>query len=257
MLRLPRRLRSGEAAQLVDHLGELRARIVVSLVAVGAGFGVAYAVHAQILGVLNTALPAVNRPPVTFGVTEPFMTSLKVSLFAGLGLALPIVLWQFWAFIAPALEPGVNRAIGWLVISSALLFAAGAGFGLRVALPAAVHFLTGYDSTLYNIQIRAKDYYSFAIMVLVAVGIVFELPVFVLALVRLRVLSSAKLRRNRRIGYAAVAGLAVALPGVDPITTLMEMGPLMVLFESSIWLAVFFEKRWNAARISGVAPIGG
>jgi sec-independent protein translocase protein TatC len=257
MLRLPRRLQGGEAAEIVDHLGELRARIVVSLVAVGAGFGVAYAVHARILGVLNAALPAVNRPPVTFGVTEPFMTSLKVSLFAGLGLALPIVLWQFWSFIAPALDPGVNRAIGWLVVSAALLFAGGAAFGLKVALPAAVHFLTGYDSTLYHIEIRAKDYYSFAIMVLVAVGIVFELPVFVLALVRLRVLSSAKLRRNRRIGYAAVAAVAVALPGVDPITTLMEMGPLMVLFESSIWLSVFFEKRWDAARISEAAPIGG
>jgi sec-independent protein translocase protein TatC len=257
MPRLPRRLQSGEAAELVDHLGELRARIVVSLVAVGAGFGVSYAVHGRILGWLNTALPAVNRPPVTFGVTEPFMTSLKVSLFAGLGLALPIVLWQFWAFIAPALEPGVNRAIGWLVLSAGLLFAAGATFGLEVALPAAVHFLTGYDSTIYNIQIRAKDYYSFAIMVLVAVGIVFELPVFVLALVRLRVLSSSKLRRNRRIGYAIVAAVAVALPGVDPITTLMEMGPLMVLFESSIWLSVFFEKRWNGERFSETAPTGG
>jgi sec-independent protein translocase protein TatC len=257
MLRLPRRLQGGEAAELVDHLGELRARIVVSLVAVGAGFGVAYAVHARILTALDASLPAVNRPPITLGITEPFMTSMKVSLFAGLGLALPIVLWQFWSFVAPALDPGVNRAIGWLVVSAALLFAAGAAFGLRVALPAAVHFLTDYDSTLYTIQIRAKDYYSFAIMVLVAVGIVFELPVFVLALVRLRVLSAAKLRRNRRIGYAAVAVVAVALPGVDPITTLMEMGPLMVLFESSIWLSVFFEKRWNAARISGVAPLGG
>jgi sec-independent protein translocase protein TatC len=257
MLRLPRRLQGGEAAEIVDHLGELRARIVVSLVAVGAGFGVAYAVHARILDALNASLPAANRPPITLGITEPFMTSMKVSLFTGLGLALPIVLWQFWSFIAPALDPGVNRAIGWLVVSAAVLFAAGAGFGLKVALPAAVHFLTNYDATLYHIQIRARDYYSFAIMVLVAVGIVFELPVFILALVRLRVLSAAKLRRNRRIGYAAVAALAVALPGVDPITTLMEMGPLMVLFESSIWLAVFFEKRWNAARIAGVAPTGG
>jgi sec-independent protein translocase protein TatC len=257
MLRLPRRLQGGEAAELVDHLGELRARIVVSLVAVGAGFGVAYAVHGRILEALNASLPAANRPPITLGITEPFMTSMKVSLFAGLGLALPIVLWQFWSFIAPALDPGVNRSIGWLVFSAAVLFAAGAGFGLKVALPAAVHFLTNYDATLYHIQIRARDYYSFAIMVLVAVGIVFELPVFVLALVRLRVLSAAKLRRNRRIGYAAVAALAVALPGVDPVTTLMEMGPLMVLFESSIWLAVCFEKRWNAARISKAAPIGG
>jgi sec-independent protein translocase protein TatC len=93
-------------------------------------------------------------------------------------------------------------------------------------------------------------------MVLVAVGLVFELPVFVLALVRLRVLSAAKLRRNRRIGYAIVAVVAVALPGVDPVTTLLEMGPLMVLFETSIWLAVFFERRWQAALVSGAIAEG-
>jgi sec-independent protein translocase protein TatC len=257
VIRLPRRLQHGEAAALVDHLGELRARIAVSLVAVGAGFGVAYAFHARILQALDAALPPEHRRPITLGVAEPFLTSMKVSLFAGLGLALPIVLWQLWSFLAPALDKSVNRAIGWLVAAAAGLFAAGATFGLRVALPAAVHFLTSYDDDIYSIQIRAADYYSFAIMVLVAVGLVFELPVFVLALVRLRVLPAAKLRRNRRIGYAIVAAVAVALPGVDPVTTLMEMGPLLVLFEASIWLAVLFERRWDAARFARTAPIGG
>lgn len=252
-MRLPRRLQHGETAGVVDHLGELRARIVVSLVAVGAGFGLAYAVHGRILSVLNESLPVANRPPITLSITEPFMTSMKVSLFAGLGLALPIVLWQFWAFVAPALDRGVTRSIAWLVVSSALLFAVGVGFGLRVALPASVHFLTNYDSTLYSVQVRARDYYSFCVMVLVAVGLVFELPVFVLALVRLRVMSAAKLRRNRRIGYAIVAAVAVALPGVDPVTTLLEMGPLLVLFEASIWLAVVLEKRWTIARVAAAA----
>ncbi len=109
---------------------------------------------------------------------------------------------------------------------------AGLAFGYFIALPAAVHFLTDYDSSHYNILIRARDYYSFVITVLFAVAIVFELPIFVLGLARLGILPSSKLRRNRRIGYVLVAALAVALPGVDPVTTLLEMAPLMVLFES-------------------------
>ncbi len=243
MRRLPPRLGHGQHADVVEHLDELRSRLVISLVAVAAGFGVAYAFHARVIEFLNGALPASHRHPVTFGVAEPFLTSMKVSLVAGLGLALPIVLWQVWSYLAPAFQQHIQRTVASLVGAATLLFVVGVAFGDRIALPAAVHFLTSYDDHLYNIQVRAQDYYSFAIMVLAAVGIVFELPIFVLALVRLGVTSSAKLRKNRRIGYVAVAALAVALPGVDPVTTGMEMVPLLVLFESSIWLSVALERR--------------
>jgi len=248
MRRLPRRLASNQHADLVEHLDELRARVIVCLVAVTAGFAVAYAFHGRLIDVLNRALPAAHRQPVTLGVAEPFMTSMKLSLVAGFGLALPIVLWQVWSYLAPALQRHLQRTILGLVVAATLLFVVGVAFGDRVALPAAVHFLTSYDDQHYKILVRAQDYYSFAIMVLAAVGLVFELPVFVLALVRLRVLTAAKLRRNRRIGYAIVAAVAVALPGVDPVTTAMEMVPLFLLFESSIWLAVAFERRWAIAR---------
>jgi sec-independent protein translocase protein TatC len=118
-------------------------------------------------------------------------------------------------------------------------------FAYYLALPAAIHFLTNYDKSLYNIQIRARDYISFSMLVLVAVGVVFELPIFVLALVRLGILTTQKLRRNRRLGYVIVAAIAVALPGVDPVTTTLEAIPLLVLYEGSIWLAVIFERRWR------------
>src|SRR6266542_1671821 len=209
---LPRRLRHGEEATLVEHLGELRARLVISLVAIAVSFAVVYAFHGHLLDWLNRPLPEHLRKPVTFGVAEPFITSFMVSFWASLLIALPVVMWQLWSFVAPA---------------------------------AAVHFLTNYDSSHFDIQIRARDYYSFVITVLFAVGVVFELPIFVLALARLGIVPAAKLRRNRRIGYVIVAAVAVALPGVDPVTTLFEMGPLMVLFEASIWLAVFFERRWR------------
>lgn len=244
-MRLPRRLGHDETAGLVEHLGELRGRLIIVLVALAAGLAVGYGFHHQLIEWLNQALPAHRRKPVTFGVAEPFMTSLKVSLYAGFALALPVILWQLWSFLAPAVRKGVEGSIFGFVAFASLLFAVGVGFGHQVALPAAVHFLTNYDSSIYDIQIRASSYYSFALLSLLAVGVVFELPVFILGLVRFRVLSAAKLRRNRRIGFVTMAALAVALPGVDPVTTAFEMVPLMILFEGSIWLAVVFERRWR------------
>jgi sec-independent protein translocase protein TatC len=253
-VRLPRRLANGERAELVEHLGELRTRLVVCLVALAAGFAVAYGFHHQLLDWLNNPLPAGRHKPVTFGVAEPFTTSLKVSLVGGFALALPVVLWQLWAFLAPAFRKTTQRALVASVAFATVLFAAGVAFGYAIALPAALRFLTNYDAKVYDIQIRASSYYSFAVLVLVSVGIVFELPIFVLTLVRLGITSSRKLRRNRRIGYVAMATLAVALPGVDPVTTAFEMVPLVVLYEASIWLAVFFEKRWRSAVQLGTAP---
>jgi sec-independent protein translocase protein TatC len=246
-MRLPKRLSQGQSADLVEHLGELRARLVISMIALAAGFAVAYVFHHQLIDWLNGPLPEGRARPVTFGVVEPFMTSVKVSLYAGFALALPVILWQFWSFLAPAFTPRVERTLMGFVAFATGLFAVGVAFAYTVALPAAVHFLTNYDSNLYDIQLRASSYYSFALMSLLAVGLVFEMPIFVLALVRIGALTSSKLRANRRIGYVTMAALAVALPGVDPITTAFEMLPLMALFELSIWLSVAFERRWHPA----------
>ena len=253
-MRLPRRLGHGERAELVDHVGELRTRLIIALAAIGAGFAVAYVFHADLIHWLNEPLPPERRRPITIGVAEPFMTSLKISLIAGFALATPVVLWQVWSFLAPAFQRRTERTLLGFVFLASSLFAAGVAFGYKVALPAAVTFLTTYDSTLYDIEVRASSYYSFAVLVLLSVGLVFELPIFILALVRLGIVSTAKLRRNRRIGYVAMAVVAVALPGVDPITTAFEMVPLMVLFEASIWLAVLFERRWSTAAREAEVP---
>jgi sec-independent protein translocase protein TatC len=246
-MRLPRRLRHDEGVELVDHLDELRARLFVAGGAVVVGFAFAYVFHRRLLDWLNQSLPAQHQRPVTFGVAEPFLTSVKISLVAGIALALPVILWQAWSFFAPAFDARARRAVVYLTAFACVLFVAGVAFGKGVALPAALKFLTTYDDAQYTIMIRAQDFYSFAITVLAAVGLVFELPVFILGLVRLNVLSSSKLRKNRRIGIVAMTALAVALPGVDPVTTLLEMAPLLALFEASIWLAVVFERRWLTA----------
>jgi sec-independent protein translocase protein TatC len=249
MRRLPRRLRHGEEATLVEHLGELRTRIFVALGALLVGTIVAYVFRGHLLHWLNQPLPPGKRKPVTFGVSEPFVTSMWVSLYAGFLLATPIVFWQVWSFLAPALVEHTQRVIAGFVALSFGLLAGGIAFGYFVVLPAAVHFLTNFDSSRYNIQIRARDYYSFVMLALLAVGIVFEVPIFVLALVRLRVVTAARLRKNWRIGVVSMAALAVALPGVDPVTTAFEMIPLISLYLLSVLLASVFEKRWAAHEV--------
>lgn len=243
MKRLPRRLRHGEEATLVEHLDELRSRIFVSLGALVIGFAVAFAFRGRLLHWLNAPLPPSKQRPITLSVAEPFLTSVKISLLAGLALALPVVLWQLWSFLAPAVEEHAERLVLVFVLLATALLVAGVAFGYWVVLPKAIHFLTNFDDQYYNPQLRARDYYSFVMTVLLAIGLVFELPIFMLALVRLDVISTATLRRNRRLGYFIVAVVAVLLPGIDPVTTTFEMVPLIALYEASIWLAVLVERR--------------
>ncbi|MFL5919287.1 MAG: twin-arginine translocase subunit TatC [Gaiellaceae bacterium] len=243
MKRLPRRLRHGEEATLVEHLEELRVRIFVALGAVILGFAIAFVFRGDLLDWLNAPLPEGRGKPITLSVAEPFLTSMKVSLLAGLALALPVVLWQLWSFLAPAVEPHAERMVLLFVLLATVLLVAGVAFAYWVVLPKAVHFLTNFDDQYYNSQLRARDYYGFVMTVLIAVGLVFQLPIFILALVRLDVLSTDTLRKNRRLGYFIVAVVAVLLPGIDPVTTTFEMVPLIALYELSIWLAVLVERR--------------
>ncbi|HEU0305326.1 MAG TPA: twin-arginine translocase subunit TatC [Gaiellaceae bacterium] len=243
---IPRRLAPGEEAPLTDHLGELRARLLWCLVAVAAAFVVTFTFHDTIIGWLNAPLDP-GQKPTTFAVAEPFMTSFMISFWAAVAIALPIILWQFWSFFAPAFYEHTQRVVLDFVAFATVLFLGGLFFAYFVALPASINFLTNFDSDIYDIQLRARDYYTFVMWVMIALSIVFELPIFVLALARLGIVPSSKLRRNRRIGYVAVTALAVAMPGVDPVTLFFTMIPLLILFELSIWMAVFFDRRWQRA----------
>jgi sec-independent protein translocase protein TatC len=242
--KLPRRLAHGEEATLVEHLGELRTRLLIALGSVGVAFIVAFAFQERILRWLSEPLPD-DKQLVTLGVTEPFFTAVKVSLYAGIAIALPIVLYQLWSFLAPAFEQHTQRVVSVFVLIGTALFVVGAAFGYFVLLPRGLGFLTSYNTEFYDIQIRASYYYSFVTMIVLGMGLVFELPMFILALVRLRILSAEKLRRNRRIGIFLVVLAAVLLPTVDPISLAFETVPLLILFELSIWLAVVMERRWE------------
>ena len=243
-----RRLARAEEATLVEHLEELRQRIMLALAGVAVATAVAFVFHDRILEWLARPLPPAHRHLAAFGVTEPFSVSLAVSLYAGVLFAVPVLLWQVWSFLAPALSAAAERRILALAAFGLVLAAAGLAFGYGILLPRAVHWLTGYDTTHFRILIRASSYYSFVTSVLLGVVCVFELPLVVLTLVNLGALTSGGLRRNRRRGYFIVAAAALALPGPDPVTTLLELLPMWALFEGSIWLAVLAERR--AAKMS-------
>jgi sec-independent protein translocase protein TatC len=245
---LPRRLRHGEEATLVEHLGELRTRIVVSFAALFVAFVPAYAFHEELIERLKRPLPD-DEPLVTLGVTEPFFTSIKVSFLTALAVALPVLLWQLWSFLAPAVEEHTQRIVSAFVALGTALFVGGAAFAYLIVLPKAVPFLVEFDEALYDTQVRASYYFTFVTLVLFGMGIMFELPIFVLALVRLGVLTSGRLRRNRRIGYLLVVVFAVLLPTVDPVSLAFELVPLLLLYELSIWLSVLMERRWERAGV--------
>lgn len=245
---LPRRLRHGEEATLVEHLGELRARLIIVLVGVTVGFVAAFVVHERIIELLLAPLPD-DRRLVTLGVTEPFFTSVKVAAFAGAAAAFPVIVHQLWSFMAPAVAERTQRVMASFVALASVLFAGGVVFGYVVVLPRAVEFLTTYDSELYEIQIRASYYLSFVSLALIGSGIAFELPIFILALVRLGIVTSAQLRRNWRVGVVAVVAGAMLLPTVDPVSFAFEVVPLLILYALSVALATVMERRWARAGV--------
>ena len=256
MAGLPRRLGHAEEADLGEHLEELRGRLFVVIGAIVLGTVVAYVFHDHVLNWLNRPLPADHHRLSTFGVAEPFTVTLTVSLYAGFVLALPVVIWQIWLFFAPALDPAAERKVLGLAACAVLLGAAGVAFGYWVLLPRAVHFLTNYDNEHFRQLIRASSYYSFVVTVLVGILLVFQVPLVILGLVSLGVLSSRTLRRQRRMSYLITAAIALALPGPDPVTTFLELLPMWLLFEGSIWLAVFYERR-QAKAAPASATLGG
>src|SRR4051812_14704227 len=185
-----------------------------------------------------------ERQPITLGVTEPFVTTFTVAAYAALLLSLPLILWQAYAFVLPAFSPAEWRVALPLMIMVPFLFICGVAFGYFVALPRAINFLQNFNDQSFDILIRAADYYKFSVVLLVVIGLLFQIPVGVLAVTRLGVISPRQLARNRGyviLGLAVVA--AVATPTPDPVTMLIAMAPLVVLFELSIILARIVEHR--------------
>ena len=188
-----------------------------------------------------------GRQPITLGVTEPFVTTFTLSAYAALLVSLPFLLYQGYAFVLPAFSAQERKVAIPLMLGVPILFLCGVTFGYFVALPRAIGFLQNFNDDSFDILIRASDYYKFSIVLMAVIGFLFQIPVGVLAVTRLGVVSARQLAANRGYIILALAVIAaVATPTPDPVTMIIAMDPLVILFELSVLLARIFERRREA-----------
>jgi sec-independent protein translocase protein TatC len=229
---------------VVDHLDELRSRLIIAALA----FAVAWAFTAWqnhlILEIVNAPLPdgPDGKPiePITLGPAEAFYTTLTNAAYAALIISAPVILYELYAFILPAFSPAERRVATPLLLLVPVLFITGVVFCYFIVLTPALDFLINFNADEFNTQVRARDYYSFITLVMLAMGIGFQIPVGVLAACKLGVTSAEKLRRSRRYAVVAIVILASLLPTLDPLTLILEAIPLYLLYELSILLAARF-----------------
>jgi sec-independent protein translocase protein TatC len=228
---------------VVEHLDELRRRVIVSLVALVAAFGVAYGFQDQLLEILQWPLPDRYKDSglITLSPTEPFFTVLKVCFWTAILAALPIWLYQAYAFVIPAVQDQPRRRMLAIVSGASGLFVAGVAFGYFVVLPVALQFLLNFGGDNFDTQVRAGEYYGFVTTLLLGAGLMFEVPIAMLALARIGVASASFYRRQWRVAIVVIAVIAAILPGGDPFSMLLLMIPQVVLYMLGIVLAA----RWG------------
>jgi sec-independent protein translocase protein TatC len=188
------------------------------------------------------------KRPVTLGVGEPLTATLIVAGYAALLLSLPLLLYQLYAFVLPAFSANEREVALPLMFMVPFLFYAGVVFAYFLVLPAAVNFLQNFNDENYDVLLQARDYNKFAIMVLGVMGLLFQLPVLILAITRMGILTPAQLRKHRRYAILVIAIVAALLPGGDPVTMILMMLPILFLYEGSILLASVLDRRAARAR---------
>lgn len=247
---MPKRLRPvdhEDRLSLVEHLDELRSRLIVSIFAFGATLALCFWQNHLILEIVNAPLQGreaelfgPGAKPITFGVAEQFTTTFTVSAYAAILISLPLLLYQAYAFVLPAFSPNERKVALPLLLMVPFLFIGGVLFGYFVVMPPALEFLLGFNSDEFTTSVRARDYYGFVSLSLISLGILFQIPVGILAITRLGVVTPEQLRKNRRYAFLGCTVVAALLPTIDPVTLLLEIVPLYLLYEASIVLASLF-----------------
>jgi sec-independent protein translocase protein TatC len=308
---------------IVDHLDELRSRLIICAVALIVAFAVCFWQNNALLNVLNRALPhssttasqhglaavptqsvaereglskiaagatalasspglsakdrasaaqiaqganqaakalpstaPTQEKPITIGIGEPFMTTLTVAAYFAVLFALPVILYEVYAFVIPALNPQERKVALPVMIVAPFLFMAGVVFAYLIVMPPAVHFLQGYNSDKFDILVQAKTYYTFQVLTMLGIGLAFQTPLVLLALQRIGVINSETLTKHWRYAVVIMAVIAAAMPGADPVTTALEMLPLVLLYLASIVLLKIVDRR-AASRAAGEISVAG
>jgi sec-independent protein translocase protein TatC len=201
--------------------------------------------------------PPEQVKPITIGVGEPFTTTLTVVGYFALLFSLPVLIYQLYAFVVPALNPGERRVATPTMIAAPSLFAMGALFAYYVVLPPAVHFLQGYNSSEFDILVQAKAYYKFEMFTMIGIGLAFQVPLALLALQRVGLITHRTLLGNWRYAIVLIAVAAAALPGVDPVSMMFEALPLVLLYGASIVLLWIADKRDARREAVELQQVGG
>jgi sec-independent protein translocase protein TatC len=302
-------VRHDDALSVVDHLDELRTRLIVSLAVLGIAFGFCFWQNHALLNLINTPLahetqkavrsgqgplgstytvqrnardiavqqkalatalttlhdpklnqalaaitphinkdiralsaPPTGNKPVTLGIGEPFSTTTGISFIFALIISLPILLIQVYGFFMPALDPTHRKKLRPVLVATPVLFIGGVVFGYEIVLPAAVHFLQNFNSSEFNVLVQASQYYHFAATILLAMGLIFEVPVLIVALSESGAVTPTQFRKGRKFAIAACASVACFLPG-DLITMALETIPLYLLFEFGVFVAAMLDRR--------------
>jgi sec-independent protein translocase protein TatC len=231
----------------LDHLEELRWRLIWSLGALAVGIVVGFILADQfdVLGLLKRPIaPYLPGGKLYFtGVAEPILITFKLAFVVGLVLASPVIIWQVWKFLSPALYEKERRIVLPVSIVGVFLFAAGAFLAYWLILPMAIKVLFGFQSESLRPIVTAKEYFGFAAQVVIAFGAIFELPLVLLILISLGVVSSSFLGRHRRIAIAANAFLAMLLAPADLVSMVLMMIPVQLFYEVSILIGRVLERR--------------
>jgi sec-independent protein translocase protein TatC len=234
-----RRAGRDERLSVVDHLDELRNRLIVSGLTLVVAFAVCYGFHAQLIDLLEQPLPQKFQDSglITLSPTEPFFVTLKVCFWAAILLSLPVWLYQVYAFVIPALQDQSRRRMLLIVAGVSALFLAGVAFGFFVVLPVALNFLLDFGGDAFQTQVRAGEYFGFATTLMLGSGIMFEVPIAMVALARIGVTSADFYVRQWRIAIVVIAAIAAVLPGGDPFSMLLLMIPQIGLYAVGVVLA--------------------
>ncbi|MER3452031.1 MAG: twin-arginine translocase subunit TatC [Thermus sp.] len=237
-------------APLVEHLEELRSRLLWSILAWAVATGVAWSFRIQLLDWLKRPLDLAARQNgiqvnlIVLDITEPFLVSLKVAAFGGLVLVLPFIVYQIWAFIAPGLYEHEKRLAVPFLLGAGFSFALGALFAYYGFLPFAIPFLLGFLGDVVTPQISIGRYMGQVLLMMAVMGLVFEMPVVSYLLARLGILSSSFLARNWRIAVVLLLTLAAIItPTVDVVSLAIVSLPLLVLYWISVLVARLAERQ--------------
>jgi len=247
---------------ITGHLEELRRRLFYVAAAVLVCVIGAFVARKYVFAVLMHPLEQTHISKLTtLGVTEAFMQVLKVSIYAGLIIALPFILYQFWAFVLPALYERERRSVVPYAAATTFLFIGGVVFGYFIVLPVGLKFMLNYGGEQFNQLLQAERYVNFVSMFLLAFGAVFELPLIMMLLAWAGVVDHVRMRKVRKYAIVIEAVVAMVLtPSQDPVSMILMLVPLIVLYEVGIWLARLVAKRkarQEMADLAGVEGAGG